>query len=105
MRKMDLVAGAGALAEYTEWFGGSRLGDVVAYYRGDLRFDRDPDNFPELDQEGRERLAGIGALADSVMRDVEAGYLVLSQKRLAENLYEYRATRRLSPTEQLFQKA
>lgn len=103
MRRMTLVAGAGALAEYIEWFGGSRLGDAVIYYRGDLSFDRDPANFPDLDQEGRDALAGIGALADSVLRDAKAGYLVLNQRKVGESNYEYIATRRLSPTEQLFQ--
>lgn len=104
MRKLDLVAGAGALAEYTEWFGDSRPGDVVAYYRGDLAYDRDPANFPTLDREGSERLAGIGAVADSVKRDVKAGYLILTQRKLGESNYEYLATRKLSPTEKLLQE-
>jgi hypothetical protein len=105
MRKMDLVAGAGALAEYTEWFGGSRAGDVVVYYRGDLQFDRDPDNFPGLDAAQMLQMSGLSALADAVRRDAGAGYLILNQRKIGESNYEYLATRRLSPTEQLFQKA
>ncbi|WP_298962450.1 hypothetical protein [uncultured Methylobacterium sp.] len=99
-KRLELDAGAvGALADYYDWFKDAREGDLLVYWRGSLQFDRDPANFPELDVEGRERLAAIDALATRVMADAREGYLILNQKKLGPDDFEYRATRRRSSLE------
>lgn len=98
-KRLELEVGAGALAGYYEWFRESREGDVLVYWRGDLQFDRDPANFPDLDKEERERLSAVDALATRVMKDAREGYLLLNQKRMGPGVFEYRATRRRSALE------
>jgi hypothetical protein len=105
MRLLELEAGAGALAEYYDWFNDARTGDVVVYWEGDLQFDRDPKNFPALDDEQKDQIAVIDALAKRMMRDANDGYLVLSQRKIAENRYRYQASRQRRPGERSLDKA
>ncbi|TXM69627.1 hypothetical protein [Methylobacterium sp. WL120] len=99
MRLTELEAGAGALAEYYDWFKDARTGDVLVYWTGDLQFDRDPTNFPEMDAEQRDSIGVIEGIATRVMKDAREGYLILNQRKLGESRYEYRATRRRLPKE------
>lgn len=99
MRKTELEAGAGALAEYYGWFEGARVGDVLVYHKGDLAFDSDPESHPGLDQDALELVKAVGKLALRVRIDAGTGHLLLTQKKLGPSLYEYRAVRKLSPLE------
>jgi hypothetical protein len=105
MRLLELEAGAGALAEYYDWFRDARTGDVLIYWNGDLQFDRDPNNFPELDDEQKDQIAVTDALAKRILSDAGDGYLVLSQRKISENRYRYQAARRRLPGERSLEKA
>jgi hypothetical protein len=105
MRLMELEAGAGALAEYYDWFKDARTGDVLVYWNGDLQFDRDPTNHPDLDDEQKLQIAVTDSLAKRILSDASDGYLVLSQQKIAESRYRYKATRRRLPGERSLEKA
>jgi len=85
-----LQPGAGALAEYYEWFTGAAHGAALAYHVGDLSYDRLREDTPEPDIAAARRLTDVAARIQSDARD---GYLILTQKKLATSVYEYRATR------------
>jgi hypothetical protein len=105
MRLMELEAGAGALAEYYDWFKDARTGDVLIYWHGDLQFDRDITNYPTLDDEQKARISVIDTLAKRIMSDAQDGYLVLSQQKITSAEYRYKATRRRLPGERSLEKA
>lgn len=92
-KRTELEAGAGALAEYYDWFKDARTGDTLVYHVGDLQFDRDITNWPAVAEGQAVWIKHLDALADRVMKDAHEGYLVLTQKRLSPSTYEYRAVR------------
>lgn len=95
MKRTVMDVGPGALADYYEWFKESREGDSLIYWRGDLRFDRDVENFRHADDFNERELPikALDALATRIHSDAWDGYLLLVQKRIGVNDYEYRAVR------------
>lgn len=101
MKRNTLDVGPGALSDYYDWFKNARAGDVLIYWKGDLRFDRDVENLPPGHTAENERdTMSLDALASRIGKDAKDGYLHLLQRRIAENLYEYLAVRRWTPREQ-----
>lgn len=90
-----LDPGPGCLMDYYEWFQKARHGEALVYWTGDLRFDRDPDNCPPDQLGAREpAIRALDQLAQRIWKDAADGALVLVQKRLGDNVFEYRALRR-----------
>jgi len=90
-----LEAGAGSLVEFYDWMKQSNNGDVLIYWTGDLQNDRQAHVDP-YDIDAAERRIAVNALnvtASAVLRAAEEGLVALTQKRLEEGVYEYRATR------------
>jgi hypothetical protein len=100
-RVTRLEAGAGALADFVNWFEKAREGDVVVYHTGDLQFDRDASNLADPTDVQVQHASAINGVALAVKRAVDVGYLIPSQKRISPGVFDYRATRRLSDTERL----
>jgi hypothetical protein len=91
-----LEVSPGALSDYYDWLKNATAGDVLIYWVGDLQHDRGiviPDS-DVLRGDRRLQIATLNVLADRVLEDAGDGHLALTQKRLAENVFEYRATRR-----------
>ena len=91
-----LEVDTGALGEYYDWLQGAAKGDTLVYWRGDLQYDRQvviPQN-DVLRTADRQRIAMLNVVADRVLRDAKAGELSLTQFKVGESIYEYRATRR-----------
>lgn len=86
----------GALSDYYDWLKQAAAGDVLVYWRGDLQYDRQV-VIAETDilrTAERQRIASLNVIADRVFKDAKAGELLLTQFRLGQSIYEYRATRR-----------
>ena len=95
MSTTTLEVSAGALSDYDDWMKASRHGDLLVYWRGDLQFDRSVE-IAESDiarTEERKAINTLNAVADRIRRDAKDGQLTLTQRRLGESNYEYRATR------------
>ena len=100
MKTSTLAIGPGALADYYDWFGAAREGDVLEYWRGDLQFDRDPLNFPaDMTDEARAQCLSLNSVAHCIRRDAASGSLILTQKRHGPNDYTYRAQRKATKSE------
>jgi hypothetical protein len=85
----------GVLAEYYDWVKGSQHGDVLVYWTGDLQFDRSvavPFDDVMRSQE-RLQITSLNIMASRVLDDAKDGLITLTQKRLGQNQFEYRATR------------
>ncbi|MGJ4945168.1 hypothetical protein ACQR1W_31725 [Bradyrhizobium sp. HKCCYLS1011] len=96
MARTVLDVSPGALSDYYDWLKEAASGDVLVYWSGDLQYDRQV-VIPEMDVlRGNERLrlATLNVLADRVLEDAKNGDLLLTQKRIGTNIFEYRATRR-----------
>jgi hypothetical protein len=98
--KLDV--GAGALAEYYEWFNGAQHGDVLVYHVGDLAFDRDVLN--ALTTEQMRDAKALDAVATRIYSDAVEGFLTLIQSRKSPGVFEYRAVRVQTPTEIALQR-
>lgn len=79
-----LDLGAGAVSQYNDWLEDALHGDALIYWTGDLQYDR---------QLGDLKTQILDTLASRIVRDAKDGILVLTQKRIAENVFEYRAHR------------
>jgi hypothetical protein len=91
-----LEVSPGALSDYYDWLKAASAGDVLVYWQGDLQYDRQV-VIPESDVmrgNDRLRLSTLNVLADRILEDAAAGDLLLTQKRIGTNIFEYRATRR-----------
>lgn len=91
-----LEVDVGALGDYYEWLQGAANGDTIVYWQGDLQYDRqvvisahDVLRTPE-----RQRINMLNVIADRVFKDAKAGDLTLTQFKVGDSIYEYRATRR-----------
>ncbi|WP_316201005.1 MULTISPECIES: hypothetical protein [unclassified Bradyrhizobium] len=96
MARTVLDVSPGALSDYYDWLKAAPAGDVLVYWSGDLQYDRQV-VIPETDVlRGNERLrlATLNVLADRILEDAKSGDLLLTQKRVGTNIFEYRATRR-----------
>lgn len=95
LRTETLDNGPGCLMDYYEWFQKAAHGAILIYWTGDLRYDRDPDNCP-ADELGARRsgILALDQLARRILADAADGALVLLQRRIEDNVYEYRALRR-----------
>lgn len=91
-----LEVDTGALGEYYDWLQAASNGDVLIYWQGDLQYDRQV-VIPQSDvlrTADRQRINMLNVIADRILRDAKAGELSLTQFRIGESIYEYRATRR-----------
>lgn len=96
MERTLLDIAPGALSEYYDWLKASSTGDVLVYWIGDLQFDRSVE-LPETDVmlgAQRLRIAALNVVAERIYDDAKEGLLTLTQKRIDQNVFEYRATRR-----------
>ncbi|WP_315729901.1 hypothetical protein [Bradyrhizobium sp. SZCCHNRI2010] len=96
MERTVLEVSPGALSDYYDWLKAAASGDVLVYWSGDLQYDRQvviPEN-DVLRGHDRLRLATLNILADRILEDAKDGHVLLTQKRLGTNIFEYRATRR-----------
>jgi hypothetical protein len=91
-----LEMGPGALAEYYSWANSASNGDVLVYWVGDLQYDRQQEGSPfdPLSSSQATALSALNAVADRILADSKAGVVTLTQRRLGESRYEYRATRK-----------
>lgn len=90
-----LDVGPGVLQEYEDWLKNAVHGHTIVYWTGHLQYDRqveyDPHDPGVADQ--RKQISVLNFLANRIRDDARIGHLRLSQKKLGENLYEYRAVR------------
>jgi len=95
MKRTDLDVGPGALLEYEDWLKRARHGDVLVYWVGDLQNDRQEtfDDHDPSQEVRRKQIGALGFLADRIKSDARRKDVALTQKRLGEGRYEYRATR------------
>jgi hypothetical protein len=96
MARTVLEIGPGAIAEYYDWIKDAANGDVLVYWQGDLQYDRQI-KVPVDDvlrSSERSRIEALNFVASRVLQDTKHGLLHLTQLRIGENLFEYRATRR-----------
>lgn len=98
-----------AVLAYTTWFErDSRHGDTLVYFTGDLAYERslpipDEDDLSRKDE--YVRLVVLDALAARIKVDALNNELALTQRRVALNTFEYRATRLRPERERLRQAA
>ena len=95
-KRTVLEVDPGALGDYYDWLKDAASGDALVYWQGDLQYDRQV-VIPETDilrTAERQRIAMLNVVADRVFKDAKAGELSLTQFRVGESVYEYRATRR-----------
>ena len=95
-KRTVLEVDPGALGDYYDWLKDAASGDTLVYWQGDLQYDRQvviPDT-DILRTAERQRIAMLNVVADRVFKDAKAGELSLTQFRVGESIYEYRATRR-----------
>ncbi|MEH2517375.1 hypothetical protein V1279_002948 [Bradyrhizobium sp. AZCC 1610] len=86
----------GALGDYYDWLKDAANGDTLVYWQGDLQYDRQV-VIPATDllrTAERQRITMLNVIADRVFKDAKAGELTLTQFKVGESIYEYRATRR-----------
>jgi hypothetical protein len=91
-----LEVGPGALSDYYDWLKQAAAGDVLIYWSGDLQYDRQVvvHEADVLRTQDRERIFALNIIAERVLTDAKDGQILLTQKRLGQSVYEYRATRR-----------
>jgi hypothetical protein len=92
--RLDMAPGA--LSDYYDWMKAANSGDVLIYWTGDLQFDRqvvisDNDVMRAAD---RQNIAQLNAVASRIFVDAKLGQLHLTQRKVSETVYEYRAARR-----------
>lgn len=90
-----LYPGPGMIADYHDWFDGASHGDVLIYYTGDLQYDRQAvyDESKTEEKADWAKTITLNAVADSIAYEAKRGNLILTQRRLGESNYEYRASR------------
>lgn len=95
VERSALYPGPGMISDYHEWYDDARHGDVLVYYTGDLQYDRQGvyDEHKPEEKESWAKTIVLNAVADSIAYEARKGNLILTQRRLAESNYEYRATR------------
>lgn len=95
MTVTELEVDAGSLSEYYDWFSIAETGDLLVYWVGDLAYDRDEQNHrTRVDfKDKRSQISALDALATRIRKDAEDGFLILTQKKINNSLYEYRAAR------------
>ena len=95
MNTTTLVVEAGALTEFDAWFKNAAAGDCLIYSKGDLQYDRqvaiDEANKERADE--RKAIATLNAIANRAWDAMKAGEVLLTQRRLGQSEFEYRATR------------
>lgn len=92
-RRLDMEPGA--LFEYEEWLQAAKHGETLIYWLGNLTTERNIELDPEdrrLDAL-RKRLGALEVTSARIFADAKRGAVVLTQRRLDEGVYEYRATR------------
>jgi hypothetical protein len=96
MQRTVISVDPNALTEYDEWMKASGHGDVLVYWIGDLQFDRLTvfNDKTEEQSEDQKKINVLNALADRIRSDARRKEVALTQKRLGEMKFEYRATRR-----------
>lgn len=96
MRQVTILdVGPGALADYYEWFRHARSGSTLVYWRGNLSFDRDIENFvgDSFYTEREPVVLALDAIAKRIFADGKDGVIILTQRKLGFDHYEYRAMR------------
>jgi hypothetical protein len=88
-----LFVGAGALTDYFDWLKKSKHGDILIYHEGDLQFDRFSPEGEDARSEAARTRGSLNAIANNVRADAKAGNIRLTQRRIGESKFEYRATR------------
>ena len=95
-KRSVLEVDVGALGDYYDWLQDAAKGDTLVYWRGDLQYDRQvvisPNDLMRTTE--RQRIGMLNVIADRVFKDAKSGELSLTQFRIGEGIYEYRAQRR-----------
>ena len=78
---------------FVDWLVDAKQGDMLAYYRGHLAFDRDP----LQSGLGEFRRLKLNHLADRVMETCERKQVLLVQRRIAKDDWLYLAIRSEEP--------
>lgn len=102
MKRTVLEIVPGCLSDYYEWLKSAAHGDVLVYWQGDLRYDRDPAHCPEGEIRPSETvILALDTVARRILADAgpKIRAVSLTQKKISENVYEYRAVRLRSPHE------
>jgi hypothetical protein len=96
MQATILELSPGALSDYYDWMKDAAHGSSLVYWRGSLQRDRQVVIPPTdiMQAERRLQISVLNAVAFRIMADAKAGHLTLTQKKIGDSLYEYRATRK-----------
>ena len=78
---------------FVDWLVDAKQGDMLAYYRGHLAFDRDP----QQSKLGEFRRLKLTHLADRVMETCERKQVLLVQRRIGKDDCLYLAIRSSEP--------
>ena len=78
---------------FIDWLVDAKTGDMLAYYRGHLAFDRDP----QQSKLGEFRRLKLTHLADRVMETCERKQVLLVQRRIGKDDWLYLAIRSEEP--------
>ena len=78
---------------FVDWLVDAKTGDMLAYYRGHLAFDRDP----QQSKLGEFRRSKLTHLADRVMETCERKQVLLVQRRIGKEDWLYLAIRSEAP--------
>lgn len=78
---------------FVDWLVDAKTGDMLAYFRGHLAFDRDP----QQSKLGEFRRSKLAHLADRVMETCERKQVLLVQRRIGKNDWLYLAIRSEAP--------
>ena len=78
---------------FVDWLVDAKTGDMLAYYRGHLAFDRDP----LQSTLGEFRRLKLTHLADRALECCERGQVLLVQRRVDKNDWVYLAIRSSEP--------
>lgn len=99
----------GAVALYDDWFEQARHGDVMVYFTGDLMAARDTLEAVDINDPAQEETFRTLTLVDTIAvraaSEAKLGLVALTQQRMGENNYRYRATRIRPERERLRQAA
>lgn len=91
----SLYPGPGMIADYHSWMDNAHHGDILIYHVGDLQYDRQAvydENDPAQKVAWGNTIL-LNAVADSIAYEQRMGKVSLTQRRIDESVYEYRATR------------
>jgi hypothetical protein len=90
-----LIMEAGALFDYEDWLDVAEAGDILVYFVGCLATAREVelDEYDKTQASARKILGALQVTSSRIMSDQKQGLVSLSQRRIAEDVYEYRATR------------